>query len=195
MAEFKLALPTVFLHEGRFANDRNDPGGATNFGISLRFLLTVGDLNKDGWPDGDLNRDGVINVEDIREMTEEKAAYLYQVCFWIPQNYEKIADQDMATKVFDLAVNMGSRAANKCIQRAVRAAIGLKVVDDGDMGLKSITAINMANPKILLAALKSEAAGYYRSIKFKGSERFINGWLRRAYDNPVKENESEQTLK
>jgi len=32
---FQVALRVVLKHEGRLSNDRNDPGGITNYGISL----------------------------------------------------------------------------------------------------------------------------------------------------------------
>ena len=37
MSAFELAIPIVLKHEGGFADNPADPGGATNFGISLRF--------------------------------------------------------------------------------------------------------------------------------------------------------------
>src|SRR3990167_6234714 len=174
MAEIKLALPTIFLHEGRYSNDAGDPGGATNYGISLRFLMQTGDLNLDGWRDGDINQDGRVNVQDIREMTEEKAAELYELYFWKPNGYGRIESQNIATKIFDLAVNMGSYPANKITQRAVRAVCGLRLSEDGMLGARSFAGIQLCDAKLLIVAIKCEAAGYYRSIKYAGSNNFIN---------------------
>lgn len=185
MADFDLALPTIFLHEGRLVNNKNDPGGITNFGISLRFLLKTGDLDHDGRFDGDINRDGIIDAEDIKKMTQDQAAKLYELYFWNTNGYAAIGDQAIATKAVDFAINMGAVGAGKVLQRAVRAAIGIKLDDDGKLGLRSITAINMSEPAVLLAAIKSEAAGFYRSINYKGSQDFIAGWLNRAYSNPI----------
>lgn len=187
MSEIRLALPTIYLHEGRrFTNDPNDPGGATNFGVSLKFLMQTGDLDKDGWLDGDLNHDGKVTVEDIRAMNESSASRLYDLYFWSKNGYSGIDDQVIATKVFDFAVNMGSVGANKCLQRAVRSAnSSIILVDDGAFGRVSLDAVNKAKPEKLLAALKSEAAGYYRAIKYKGSTNYLTGWLNRAYSDPV----------
>lgn len=184
MAKFEDALPTIFLHEGRYVDHKDDPGGATNYGISLRFLKTVGDIDKDGWPDGDINKDGTINTEDIKLLKIDQAANIYRVMFWEKYGYEQIGDQDIATKTIDLAINIGSTGAHKIVQRAVRSAIGLRLPEDGILGIKSFTAINMCEPKQLLSAIKSEAAGYYRSIKYKGSQNFLTGWLNRAYASP-----------
>lgn len=184
MAELKLALPTIFLHEGRYVDSKSDPGGATNFGISLRFLMTTGDLDLDGWRDGDINKDGKINAEDIRLLTKEKAVEIYDLYFWRPNHYDQIEDQKIATKIFDFAINMGSFAANKIAQRAVRAAVGVKLIEDGEIGLKTLSAFNMCKPELLMVALKSEGAGYYRNIRYNGSKDFVTGWLNRAYSSP-----------
>jgi lysozyme family protein len=187
MSELRLALPTIFLHEGRYVNNIKDPGGATNYGISLRFLLQNGDLDKDGRLDGDIDRDGDVDIDDIKKMTLEDAAHLYDLYFWSRHGYSRVDDQAIATKVFDLAINMGSVGAHKCIQRALRAASNYKVAEDGVIGKESFKAINTSNPVKLLPSLKSEAAGYYRSIRLKGGneKEFINGWLNRAYSDAI----------
>jgi lysozyme family protein len=74
---------------------------------------------------------------------------------------EQIDNDDIATKFFDLAVHMGIPQAVKLIQRALRAA-GTQVVEDGIIGPVTLKAINEADSTDLLAALKSEAAGYVR---------------------------------
>ena len=89
MADFKLAMPTVLFHEGKFVNDLLDGGGCTNYGVSLRFLLTTGDLDGDTWQDGDLNHDGKINIEDIRLLTELEAIRIYKNYFWLPNRYDR----------------------------------------------------------------------------------------------------------
>jgi lysozyme family protein len=95
---------------------------------------------------------------------------------------EQIDDENIATKFFDLAVNMEIPQAVRLIQRALRSA-GQTVADDGIIGPVTLAAINKADPTDLLAALKSEAAGYYRLIANANpsQQRFITGWLNRAY--------------
>src|SRR3990167_3088129 len=187
MSNFEQAMYTIFFQEGRFSNDKADPGGATDYGISLRFLRSIGDLDKDGYPDGDINRDGDINVEDIRALDKTKAKDLYHRYFWLPNRYSEIADQRCATKIFSLAVSIGSMNANEVAQVACRATIGLQLYVDGVMGLKSITALNMANPDVLYAVLKMGSACFYQKVRLKdGNERkYIKGWLNRAYSEVI----------
>ena len=42
MSTFEDAIPTILRHEGGFNNDPVDAGGATNYGVSLRWLKAQG---------------------------------------------------------------------------------------------------------------------------------------------------------
>jgi hypothetical protein len=72
------------------------------------------------------------------------------------------------------------------LQRALRACAS-PTVEDGDLGDVTVVAATRANGSALLAALKSEAAGYYRATAgaarkgADGKAEFLDGWLRRAY--------------
>ena len=157
---FEQVIANVLKNEGGYVNDPTDMGGETNFGISKR-----------SYPD-----------VDIKNLTLDQAKAIYKRDFWDKQQYNNIDNIDIAAKIFDLSVNMGAPRANMLMQRALRS-VGRKVDEDGVLGINTINAINKASPTELLAALKSEAAGYYRSIVAARTEqsKFINGWLKRAY--------------
>lgn len=179
---FLNAVEPVFLHEGTFSNDPADAGGATMYGISLRFLQKLGDLDGDGWLDGDLDHDGDVDVDDIRAITRERASALYFSQFWSRYNYHRFS-RSVGAKVFDLSVNMGPGNAHKILQRAVRATGGRILMDDGRIGPKTIAAVNVTQPEYLVVAMRSEAAGFYRLLVESNATlgKFLNGWLNRAY--------------
>jgi lysozyme family protein len=179
MSNFDTAVITVLKHEGGFVDDPKDPGGATNFGISLGFLKKIGELDLNGLLHGDFDHDGEITAEDIKAMTREQAIELYRAHWWDKYQYERIVSQQIATKVLSLSVNMGGPQAHKCLQRAIRAVSGHLLLEDGIIGPKSIVEVNNLNANELLASYRSEAAGFYRSLN---KPRYINGWLSRAYD-------------
>lgn len=175
---FFKALEIVMVHEGGFVDDARDPGGATQFGISLRFLRAQGD------DVGDIDGDGDVDADDIRALTPITAGAFYKTQFWDRFAYGDLLEQAVAEKVFDLAVNMGPSAAHKCVQRALRAH-GFELVDDGILGSISRSMINAAFGQELVRALRSEAAGYYRSLVAAAPAKrlpFLKGWLNRAYD-------------
>ena len=176
MNRFESAIVHALAHEGGYVNDPDDPGGATKFGISLRWLKKVGDLS------GDFDMDGDIDVDDIKAMTNEQARELYRVHWWVKYGYEKINSQDIATKVLDLSINMGAKQAHILLQRACRAC-GFELLEDGIIGPVTLTTINNIQGFKLLPAFRSEAAGFYRILIAQKPvfKKYQTGWLKRAY--------------
>lgn len=166
--------------------DPDDPGGVTKWGISLRTLAKAGqiDLDNDGYFDFDLDRDGDIDAADVRAMPFNVAKDFYREIIFEHHNYKRILDQSITNKIFDITVNMGARQSHRCVQRACRAG-GRAVVDDGILGPKTLKAINVIAPRILLHSLRSEQAAVYRLIISNKPvmTKYQKGWLRRAYDD------------
>lgn len=171
---FKWGLACVLHHEGGFVDNPNDPGGATDFGVSLRFLRAVGE---------DIDGDGDIDVEDIHALDFEDVERLYKKHFWTPAKCSGIRSEMIAVKVFDMAVNMGLRQAWKLVQRAANT-LGQTLTVDGKAGPKTIAAINSLNKKdfMLLINIRREQDRFYERLilsKPKLAE-FRLGWRRRA---------------
>lgn len=181
MAKFEPAIKILLQHEGGYVNHPNDPGGATNWGVSLRFLqdqpLRIGDF------DGD----GDIDVEDIANMTIEDAKKVYDECWWTKYKYGSIVDQTIATKVFDFSVNMGAPRAHKLLQAAMNKAFSTKLSVDGVLGPASFKLINAIGDgdeeQELLTAYCNEAWDFYQAIARNNPKLkvFLKGWKNRAY--------------
>lgn len=170
MSEFLIALPVILRHEGGYINNPNDPGGATKYGISFRWLKSQGLL-------ADVNGDLRVDIADIQALTPETAGEFYRVQWWDRYGYGRVIDQRVATKIFDTSVNMGAPAAAKFAQVASGATA------DGVLGPESIRAINVEQPAVLLHRIQDLQAMRYRELaqnpKLAG---FLPGWLNRAYD-------------
>jgi len=180
MASFEKAIPLILLHEGGYINHPNDPGGATNFGISLRFLR--------GFPsEGDFNRDGRVDAEDIINMTRDQASQLYRRHWWDRYQYGRINDQTIATKVFDLAVNMGADRAHRLLQSALNKTFMLRLSVDGILGNASFSVINAVmdgdEEQRLLTAYANEAWEFYQRLIERNPTLgvFRTGWRNRAF--------------
>ena len=154
------AIEYALKNEGLYSNDRDDAGGETKFGISKRSYPRL----------------------DIKNLSIEKAREIYKKDFWESQNYKNIKNEDLAIKIFDLAVNVGISRANKLVQRSLRS-VNKKVEENGILDDITICLINESEATDLLSALKSEAAGYYRLIVSTKPNRakYLKGWLNRAY--------------
>ena len=164
------AIDCVLKNEGGFVNNPNDSGGATNFGISLRFYKMEVDKNA--------------TIETIKTLKEKDAIEIYRRCFWKRFKCDKLP-ANVAVKYFDISVNCGNFIAVKCLQNSLWA-MKINVVVDGLLGPKTFEAIENAcikDEKTLLACMRCEQACYYKLVvaKNKTQEVFLKGWLKRAY--------------
>lgn len=173
-ASFGAAIPYVLEHEGGWSDDPADPGGATKFGVSLRLLRDLG---------FDVDHDGDVDRDDVLALTREQAVDIFHREWWLKYDYGSLGSQMVAEKVFDLAVNMGPGQGHRILQRALRAAGGVTLLEDGVIGPKTWGAARAADPWALRVALRSEAAGFYRLLAAQKPSLavFLTGWLRRAY--------------
>lgn len=181
MAHFAPAIDILLKHEGGYVDNPADPGGATNFGVSLRFLQNVGDLDGDGYLFGDFDRDGDVDANDIKQMDMESAADIYLTQWWERYKYYQIRSQAIATRVFSLAVHSGPKRGHLILQQAINHHGMVKV--DGMLGPKTFAAVNDLPESWLITELRHETAAFYRSLIEKNGVlmRFRNGWLNRAY--------------
>jgi len=161
----------------KFTNDQDDPGGATKYGISLRFLK--------GITEGDIDHDGDIDADDVKGLSWTSAKYFYEKHFWHP-SFENLHPQ-LASKLFDMRVNMGPVQATKIIQKSCNFfAPGIEeeiLVCDGVMGEKTIRFLVTASPVPLLEIVMHQSAKFYTNLAGKrpASQKYLLGWLRRTY--------------
>lgn len=183
MSNFDWAVENVLHHEGGFNDIVGDSGGATNWGISLRFLQSVGDLDGDGLPDGDLDGDGDVDIDDIRNASREDAIKLYRDNFWKPNKCDAILSGLISNKVFDMAVNMGSKQAWKIVQRSINK-LGGDLVVDGIVGINTIAAVNsfLAKDFELVTVIRERQGNFYETLIERKPilAKFRLGWRRRA---------------
>ena len=164
--KFKKAFNYVLKNEGGYVNDPEDQGKETKYGISQRSYPNL----------------------NIRQLSLKDAEKIYFCDYWLKGKFDQIPDENVATQLFDLSINLGIRATTIVLQRALRS-VGINVVEDGLLGPQTLSGAifcctsNGSESSNLLAAIKSEAAGYYRLIAAKNpqQQKFLNGWLNRAY--------------
>lgn len=105
------AFAIVVAHEGGFVNNAADPGGATQWGISLRYARSKGLLY-------DIDGDGDVDVDDIRRVTQDTARRAFWEDFWRPVRADEMP-AELSLLLFDASVNSGPVAAIKMLQRAI----------------------------------------------------------------------------
>ena len=186
--EFRLAVDIVLKHEGYYSNDVDDRGGATKYGISLKFLQGLKDSDNDGYLDGDLNFDGIVDINDIRSLSPQDAVDLYYFEFWVKDQFDRLP-YFLSPKLFDLAVNMGTHQANKLMQRAITAC-GLPIADDGIMGLDGFTIRNLEVFKSLATqGTHGTLVDLLDETVTNGGGRLLKQWLSQPLTNIEKLND------
>lgn len=181
MAEFKPALECLLCAEGsEYVDDPADSGGATKWGISLRFLRSL--------PEERLKRYGIFgqpSAGDVQELTRQQVELIYEWEFWMTAPFEEIGDQDVCNYIFSMCVLHGTCQGVKIVQRAIWAVMAKSgyLADDGIMGKATLAAVNSVHEARLLTAIMAENAGFCRMIAAirKKDERFLHGWLERCY--------------
>lgn len=102
----------------------------------------------------------------------------YLVYFWIPGSLALLNSDEIAKRVFDAAINMGSHTAVKLLQ----SCLGPSIEPDGIWGPLTVTAVNEADLNALVEAFKTARADHYRKIVQNNpeSEKYLKGWLARC---------------
>ena len=89
---FKQALFLTLRFEGGYSDNKLDPGGATNMGVTLETLS--------------LSRGKAVTKADVRALTFVEAASIYFQHYWQPIKADGLA-AGVDLLAFDIAVNMG----------------------------------------------------------------------------------------
>ena len=162
MDRFEKFLDYIFEVEGGFTNDKNDRGGATNFGITEEEAREFG------------------YTGDMRNLTKDFAENIYLKKYYLGNKLDKITDDRVALSIFDGAVNSGRRGIKKA--QIVANKFGANLVIDGIIGNKTLEAINSINPEAFLKEYHKMQRIFYKNLAAKDStqEDFLKGWLNRV---------------
>ena len=63
----------IVRREGGYVNDPDDPGGATNHGVTIHTMRALGI---------DLTGDGKVTAEDVKALTPEQAVQIYKTHYF-----------------------------------------------------------------------------------------------------------------
>lgn len=179
MGNFEQAHAFVAKWEGGFVMDPDDPGGATNFGVSFRFL--------EGKPLDicDINKDGKLTWHDVAAMTKEQSVAIFRRYFWDKLRLDEFG-LPLALALYDSAVNCGSGRATKWLQEQLP---GLAV--DGALGPVTVAAVTRAVAKqseevcsFLVGGVFERRERHYYGLAQRRLRmaKYLPGWLNRLGD-------------
>ncbi|WP_224825614.1 holin-associated N-acetylmuramidase [Cognatishimia sp. MH4019] len=170
----------IIVREGGYVNDPDDPGGATNFGVTIHTMRRLG---------MDLDRDGDVDARDVRALTKDQAVDIF-IRHYFEQPRIRLLPPAMHSTVFDMYVNAGSNAV-KILQRLM-AEFQEPVIVDGVLGPQTAGAVERIYERageFLVDAYGIARRNYYFRIADRrhASRKFARtraggkgGWIKRA---------------
>jgi lysozyme family protein len=157
-SSFDEALRRLLAHEGGYSNHPSDPGGPTNYGI------TIHDYRKY------VKRDAV--AADVKAMRLDEAKAIYREKYWRAQRCDELpAGVDYA--MFDYGVHSGIGRSGKVLRRVLRLDAASHLVTD-----RVIAAARDRNAAKLVAAICDERLAFLKRLKTWPV--FGKGWGRRV---------------
>ena len=170
----------IVRREGGFVDDPNDPGGATNHGVTIHTMRRLG---------LDLTGDGTIDVADVRRLSQDQAVQIFIQHYFERPGIGRLP-VPLQPSVFDMHVNAGNNAI-KILQRLFNR-MRIDVAVDGVIGPQTVAAAERAMaaaPDHLVDAYGIARRNYYYALADSrpASRRYARrqdggkgGWITRA---------------
>lgn len=180
MQDVREIAEDILRREGGYVNDPDDPGGATNHGVTIHTMRRLG-LDLDG--------DGDVDADDVRRLSREQALGIFLDHYYHRPRIGELPEVLRAT-VFDMQVNAGANAV-KVLQRLL-VRMGFPVRVDGAIGPKTLRAAQAAAeaaPGHIADAYGIARRNYYFALADArpASRKYARtraggkgGWIRRA---------------
>lgn len=170
----------ILAREGGYVDDPDDPGGPTNFGVTIHTMRALG-LDLDG--------DGDVDAHDVRMLSREAAVEIFITHYFTAPGIGRLP-VPLQASVFDMYVNAG-RNAVRILQRLLRE-MGHDVAVDGVIGPLTARAAHGAMtqaPDHLVDAYGIALRNYYYRLADRrpASRKYTRrrdggkgGWITRA---------------
>ena len=156
---FEESLRRVLAHEGGYSNHPSDPGGATNWGITIADARMY--WKRDATP------------ADVRAMPRDVAKRIYKARYWDACRCDELpSGVDYA--VFDFGVNSGVSRSIKYLERIAN------VPQDGKADDLLVRTVAHMDAKMVVAQLCNSRLAFLKGLKTWGT--FGKGWGRRVQE-------------
>lgn len=140
---YQEAMQQVYSDEGGYTNEATDPGGPTNWGI------TIYDARKYWKPSA--------TAKDVKNMPKDVAAQIYRLHYANAIHYDDLPP-GVDYAVLDFGINSGISRSARYLQRIVGA------VPDGVIGPNTILNVNKMNPVDIINKLYDARLAYLQSL-------------------------------
>lgn len=160
--------PSDELNGGKvnYTETPGDDGGATKWGVSN--------------PVWNQFYGRAVSPMEISKTTKYHGMAVAFSIYWAPYYLSQIANQNLATGLFDTIWGAPGMAAT--YMQHISYELGQNLTLDNHIGPKTIAAVNACDPNAFLTELSKSVRSRYLSIVSSNpkQEKFLNGWLSRA---------------
>ncbi len=153
---FTTSLQHVLVHEGGYVDHPEEPGGATNKGVTLAVFQRFYGADKD--------------KDDLRALTDAQAEYIYKTDYWDKCQCDELPS-GVDYVVFDQAVNSGPGRSAQWLQAAVGATV------DGAIGPQTLEATRAQDQANVINAMCDARLAFLKQLSTW--ETFGRGWQAR----------------
>ena len=162
MADFEHYIPLLFDAEGKLGkvtNHKNDKGGWTNAGVTIKTFREFYGKDK--------------TVDDLRAMTLDQWKRIMKT-YWDECKADDIKNQSVAELVVDWNINSGP-AGMKGVQKA------LDLTADGIFGPKTLAALNTEPTKCVFCRILAARERFFIKLVENTPSQIgnLSGWLNR----------------
>lgn len=168
---FETALKIVSKWEGGWSDHKNDPGGATKFGITQKVLSS--------W-----RKRAVLKIE-VSNLTYAEAKEIYHSLYWKVIKADTLPPS-IAIAMFDCAVNQGPNRAIVFLQKALKKLAAPNLTVDGKLGQQTanVIAVLLTRPELEEQVLRDFVV--HRALHYSSLTKLLTdfglGWFRRLFD-------------
>lgn len=159
--------------EGGYVDDPLDSGGETKYGITKETAVQFGYTGQ------------------MKKLTKAKATEIYEAMYWNSIRGDDIEElsQDLAYRLFDISVNMGSKRAGEFLQRALnvlneREHYYNDIKVDGSIGNITLSRLGAYMRKrdedVIVSMITCMQGEFYVSLAEhrEKDEKYIYGWFK-----------------
>ena len=177
MTHKEKVINDIIKIEGGYTNDPSDSGGETKYGI------TVETARRNGYKG------------DMKKLTKKEAFTIYETVYWHSIKADAIGSisQELADKLFDISVNMGSGRAGEFLQRSLNVLNNKEeyyndVKVDGAIGNITLSRLGVFAKKrfsdvgeeVIIEMVTCLQGAFYVELseRREKDEKYIYGWYK-----------------
>lgn len=155
MGKFELEVPHIDIAEGGHANNPNDSGKETMWGVTIAVAREYGYMGA------------------MKDMPKSLAIRIYKQWYWDSLSLDDVHNQSICRTIMDMGINAGQWRSAKLAQRVLNRHFAIGVKEDGKLGKITAGKINSVSQQHFHAKFNELRLQYYDYIMIHPSRNVL----------------------